>query len=124
MYLILMLLLILTSCGSRSLDDFEEEGEGVVRSLVQELQSIHSRDQLLASTGKLKRLFDRLADVMTAAEEYRNSHPELDQSEFIRLNHELSDQLRIELNRLYKLEGGCQIIEKCQENALHKLSKK
>lgn len=118
-----LLLLILASCGPRSLDDFVEEGDGVVRSLVQELQSIHTRDHLLASTSKLKKLFDRLADIMIAAQEYANSHPELNKSELIRPNHEISDQLRIELNRLYKLEGGCQIIEKCQENALQKLEK-
>jgi hypothetical protein len=32
-------------------------------------------------------------------------------------DHELSDMLRIELERIYRIEGGRQIIEKCQENA-------
>jgi hypothetical protein len=116
-----LLLFLLASCGSRSLDDFEEEGEGVMRSLIQEMQSIRTRDQLLASTIRLKRHFDRLIDIMIAAEESLYAHPEIDRGEFGGPNHELSDKLRIELNRLYRIEGGRKIIEKCQEKALHRL---
>lgn len=119
--ILLNLLLIATSCGSRSFEDFEEEGEGVIRSLIQELKAIHTREQLLAASGKLQRQFDRLTSIMIAAEEFGLSHPELDREEHLRLNHELSDQLRVELNRLYRLEGGRQIIEKCQERALYQL---
>lgn len=114
----LWFLLVLSSCGSRSLDDFEEEGEGVMRSLIQELRSIRTRDQLIASTQRLKPLFERLVTIMIAAEENRYVHPE---GEFSGPNHDLSDQLRIELNRLYCMEGGRQIIEKCQEKALLRL---
>lgn len=114
-----LILLFLASCGSRSLDEFQEEGEGLIRSLIQELQTIHSREKLLASSGKLQKYFERLVNIMIAAEEFSYSHPELEKGESIR--HDLSDQLRIELNRLYRLEGGRQIIEKCQEKALHRL---
>jgi hypothetical protein len=111
----------LTSCGSGSLDEFEEEGEGVIRSLIQELQAIHSREQLITASGNLQKQFDRLINIIIAAEEYAISHPDLERLEFSGHNHEPSDRLRIELNRLYRLEGGCQIIEKCQEKALHRL---
>jgi hypothetical protein len=120
--LILILLpFIVTSCGPCSLDDFKEEGEGVIRSLIQELRAIHTRDQLLAASGKLQRLFDRLVFIIIAAEEFSFAHPELAKRESMRHNHELSDQLRGELNRLYRLEGGRQILEKYQEKALHRL---
>lgn len=119
----LFLILLLSGCGPRSMDDFEEEGEAVMRTLIQELQAIRTREQLIASTGRLKRLFDRLADIMIAAVEYRRAHPEISTNEFAGPNHELSDLLRIELNRLYQMEGGRQIIEKCEENALHRLYK-
>lgn len=115
------ILCLATGCGTRSLDDFREEGEGVTRSLIQELQTIHTREQLLSSSGRLQRLFDNLVNVMMAAEEYCSGHPELEKGELMPHNHELSDQLRIELNRLYRLEGGRQFIEKCEENALHRL---
>lgn len=92
-----------------------------MRSLIGELQSIRTRDQLLASTAKLKRLFERLVDLMIAAENFKLAHPELDKGLSAGPNHELSDQLRIELNRLYRMDGGRQIVEKYQEKALHRL---
>jgi hypothetical protein len=69
----------------------------------------------------LQRLFDRLVDVMIAAEEFALAHPGQEKGELTQRNHELSDQLRVELNRLYRVEGGRQTIEKCQEKALHRL---
>lgn len=117
----MVFLLITAGCGPRSLDEFEEEGEGVIRSLIQELQAIHTREQLIAASGRLKRQFERLAGIMIAAQEYVVSHPELGKEKFVCKNHELSDRLRIELNRIYRLEGGRQIIEKCEESALQAL---
>lgn len=119
--LLILLLLLAVSCGLRSFEDFEEEGEGVIRSLIQDLKSIRTREQLLAASSKLQRQFDRLVSIMIAAEEFGLSHPELAKEEVAWLNHDLSDQLRVEINRLYRLEGGRQIIEKCQEKALYQL---
>ena len=119
--IIFFILFLLTSCGSYSLEDFEEEGKGVIRSLVQELKSIHTREQLKASSAKLQRLFDQLVTVIIAAKEFSESHPELDSGTFLAHQHELSDQLRTELNRIYRFEGGRQMIEKCQEKALNRL---
>lgn len=113
--------LLLTGCGPRSQEDFREEGEGLTRSLIQELQAIHTREQLLMASSRLQRLFDQLVNSMIAAEEFHALHPEQDKGELTQRNHDLSDQLRLELNRLYRLEGGRQMIEKCQENALHRL---
>lgn len=113
--------LLLTGCGSSSLDDFQEEGEGVTRSLVQELQSIHTREDLLNSSASLQGLFDKLVDVMIAAQQYRDKHPQLDQNVVSKPNRELSDQLRIELNRLFQIEGGREIIEKYQDPSLQRL---
>lgn len=116
-----VVMLILTGCSPRSQEDFREEGEGLTRSLIQELQAIHTREQLLAASNRLQRLFDQLVNVMIAAEEFHALHGEQDKGELTQRNHDLSDQLRVELNRLYCLEGGRQMIEKCQENALHRL---
>jgi hypothetical protein len=119
-FLFLCLLMTTAGCGPRSLDDFQEEGEGVIRSLIQELKAIHTRDELIAAQGRLQRQFDRLVSIMIAAEEFSLSHAEQGKGE-VPANHDLSDQLRVELNRLYRLEGGRQIIEKCQEKALYRL---
>jgi hypothetical protein len=121
-FLTFIFILALTACSSpHSLDEFEEEGEGVILSLIQELQSIYTREQLLAASGKLQKQFDRLVNVIIAAKEFYHSHPDFNAEMAMPYNHELSDRLRIELNRLYLLEGGRQIIEKCQEKALLRL---
>ena len=85
------------------------------------MQAIHTREQLLASTSNLQRLFNRLANLMIAAEDFSISHPEQEKGPLRWQNHDLSDQLRVELNRIYRLEGGRQILEKSQENALQRL---
>ena len=118
--LLLIVLLCLTSCGRRSLDDFREEGESVTRSLIQELRQIRTRQQLLSSSKKLQYLFNKLADIMIAAQEFRQKQKITEKSPDL-VNPEISAKLRLELVRIYKLEGGRQIIEKCQEQALCKL---
>ena len=120
--LFLLFILVLTGCHSSSLDDYQEEGEAVIRSLIQELKKIHTRHELVRATPSLQKLFDRLVSVMVAAEEFRLSHQESIKGSEVRVNHDLSDQLRVELNRIYRLEGGRQIIEKCQERGLCRIS--
>lgn len=118
---LLLLLLFFTSCRSSHLDDYQEEGEAIIRSLIQELKKIRTKEQLMASTNKLKLLFDRLAETMIAAETYLHSHPEVDRAVLSGPNHELSDQLRGELNRIYQFDGGRQFIEQCEQKALLRL---
>lgn len=113
--------LLLTSCGSNSLEDFREEGEGITRSLIEELKEIRTREDLMQAIPRLEHLFDNLVDTIIAAEDYKEKNSRADSLELTKENHELSDQLRIELNRIYSLEGGRQVIEKCQEQALHRL---
>ena len=116
-----LLFLFMNSCGSNSLEDFREEGQGIIRSLIAELQTIHNRNQLIASSHRLETHFNRLADVMIAAEEFHLKHPKTEKLETTSFDSELSDQLRSELNRIYRIEGGKQILEKTQEKALRKL---
>ncbi len=120
-YLLLLLLIFaLSGCGRNSLEDFRLEGEEVAYTLIQELRKIRTRDQLRNSSGKLQRLFNDLADIMIAALEFRQKHPGLEKN-LLPFNNKLNNQLRFELNRIYKIEGGRQIIEKCEEQALHRL---
>ncbi len=110
---------LLCSCSSRSLDHFREEGEGIVRSLIYELQQISTQEELFASTNRFQRYFDRLVSLMIDAEELFLEYPE--QRENLSLDKELNEQLRHELNRIYKMRGGKAFMEKCQEKALHRL---
>lgn len=116
-----IMLVFLTACGSRSLDDFREEGEGITRSLIKELESIRNRQELLQAAPRLQKRFDSLVDVMIRSKEYKEKYSKIDLLDLPKKDHELSDQLRVELNRIYNMEGGRKIIEKCQEVSLHRL---
>lgn len=118
---LLCLSLALSGCGPRSLEDFREEGEKSTRTLIKELQVIQTREELLQKTAILQRLFDALVTDMIAARDFKEKQGEMEPLELTSKNHELSDQLRQELNRIYRLEGGQAVIEKCQEQALYRL---
>lgn len=123
-YLFLIIFLssfLLCSCGTRSLEDFREEGEAITLALIQELSVIHTRDQLVRSSPKLKGLFADLVDVIIDAQKYRERHPSLEVPELSPHNHLVSNQLRSEMNRIYRLPGARPLLEKCQEEALLRL---
>lgn len=118
----LLIILALTGCGRKSLEDFRLEGEDTARSLLHELRKIRTREQLIQSSSKLQRLFNEMADIIIVAHEFRQKHPNLERNS-LPANHELNSQLRTELNRIYKIEGGRQIIEKCEAQALETIQK-
>lgn len=73
------------------------------------------------STQSLKILFMQLTDTMIESREYREKHLEQEPLALSDKDKELSDQLRAQLNRIYQMDEGREIIEKCQLEALNKL---
>ncbi len=126
MYQILYLLffsLILTSCSSESLEGYREEGEGITRSLLYELQKIRTKEELILSDHKLSSLFQKLARVMISAKEFSSLHPELSFPPLNSTNQKLNDQLKEELVLIYRIEGGRALMEGYQRLALESLKK-
>ena len=118
--LVFSIILILTSCGPSSLEDFKEEGLSISKSMTEELHQIHSRDDLVASSPRLKKLFGDLVDLIIAAYEFKDSHPEyhLEGVEKLISN---SQPLREEVSRIYRIEGARELLEKIQEESLNRL---
>jgi hypothetical protein len=117
---ILLCISLLFSCTSRNLDDFRAEGKSKIRALTAELQLIRTRDDLNPHATRLEQLFNELASVMVEVQLYKESHPAAELSD-IKQDMSDADQLRMELNRVLRLEGGREVIEKVQEAALNKL---
>jgi hypothetical protein len=113
--------LMMTSCSPQSLEDFQEEGEGVIRSIISQLQLIHNRKDLVQAKPRLVKLFNELTDIMIAAREFHDKHPRIEKLELFARHHELSDQLRIEFNRICQIDGGKEVLEGCQEQSLNRL---
>lgn len=120
-FLFIIFFIAFVSCGSHSLEDFREEGEAVSQKLLVELSQIHTRQELLSSQIKLKRLFNDLVIIMIAAQNFREKHPDADLPELSLENHLLSDKLRTELDRIFQIEGARELLEKFQEESLDRL---
>ena len=108
------------ACSSNSLEDYKEEGEGITRSIIKEIQFIQSREELIVKTPRLKKLFHKLVEVIMAAQEFRDKHPG-DSFALSNEGHQLSDALRAELIRLFSIEGARDIFEKTQQDSLYRL---
>jgi predicted type IV restriction endonuclease len=111
----------LSSCSSHTSDDFREEGEKITRHLIKELQLIKSTEQLVIAAPKLKCLFNELVQTVIEAHHYRISHG-VEFPELSKKNHLISEQLRMELNRILTIDGSWEILEKSQREALHRLN--
>lgn len=108
-------LLILCGCGSRSAEDIREEGRTVTRTLTEELRTVHNRRELMEAAPKLKTLFRQLAELMAASQEFQEP------LDLEKTDHDLSDELRLQMNRIYQMDGGRQIMEQSQQDAVRLL---
>lgn len=111
---------LFSGCSPNSLEDFHCEGEARCRVLVKELQKIRSREQLASSAPMLKKHFEDLVLLMIQAREYQETHCEEDSAALVSEN-EVSTVLEEELRRIYAIEGGREVIERAQQEALVRL---
>jgi hypothetical protein len=105
-------------CSPNSLEDFHHEGEAVVRQLTEDLRAIQSREDLQSAFSLLQRRFDTLVSLMIEARKYQGGHSEED---FQEISLPCDGELLKEMQRLYRLEGGREIIERAQREALLRL---
>ena len=116
--------LILAGCSSHSLEEYQYEGEAICRVLVKELEKIQTKEELAAIVPKLKKHFHDLVVLIGQAKEYQKKHPEEAEIDPAYYEHPYAEALKDEMVRLCKLEGGREIFEKAQREALILLSKK
>lgn len=114
---ILTLLLILLGCSPSSLEDYQREGEALCRMIGLDLQKIHTKEELQKALPHLEKQFDKLVDLMIQARRFQQEHPE-DVSFYEGV---AGDALRLQLERVYGLEGGRDFIEQAQHEPLLKL---
>lgn len=119
LFILFLFIFTINSCSSTTLEDCREEAEGITHSLISEMQKIHSRPELIKRLPKLKKMFDKLVDVIIASHEIKARQPD---AHLLAIDdRRLSDALRAEFIRLYSIEGGRDLIEKAQQDALYRL---
>jgi len=114
-----LILILLIGCDPGSMEEYRYEGESVSRLLCNDLVKIESTGDLKAQAPKLKKKFVQLTELMIKAKKHQLMHPE--EVQIREVNMYLSDQLKMELMRLYQIEGCQMVIEDLQRESLHKL---
>lgn len=90
-----------------------------MHSIVKELTLVHNKEQLVQASPRLRKHFKELVALMIKARKLQTGNPELS---LVRDENRLqSEQLREELMRIYRFEGGRQLIEAAQKDALELL---
>lgn len=107
------LALLLIGCQSSSYEDFREKGQSKTRSLIADLKSIRTKDQLIERRDKLERHFMELEELMRQVAHYRQKSEEKI-APYSAADSELSDRLRMEILRIYRMEGGKETIDACR----------
>ncbi len=118
---IALCLLLLGSCSPSSLEDFQREGTSLSRKMIIDLQQIQTTEQLIEKAPLLKKRFYYLVELMIQARTYQEAHPEEIPLEPTSASDTFNELFIIELERLYSLERGKEIIENTQRDALHRL---
>lgn len=106
--------LFLCSCSPTSLEDLRYEGEVQTKKLALELRAIETREELQRSIPKLKKRFNKIADLLVQCREFQKIESEPSAA---------SEQLFAELARLYEMPGGRELIESAQVEAIHRLNR-
>ncbi len=107
-------LLFLYGCGPASFEDLRWEGEAQTKKLVEELRQIETKEDLQKAVPSLRRRFNQIADLLIKIREvpHQETGPSL-----------ASEELFVELARLYEMPGGRELIESSQAQAALKLQR-
>ena len=107
--------LFLASCGPASFEDLRWEGEAQTKNLRVELGKIGTKEELQKAVPRLRKRFNQIADLLIEAKKFshHSANPSL-----------ASEELFVELARLYELPGGRELIEMAQSEAVQKLQAK
>jgi hypothetical protein len=116
-----MICLLFTGCSPSSLEDYRHEGEAVCRELTADLQCIQTREDLVSLETKLKKDFEKLVAVILDAQQFIQKHPDSETLQVYAIDTEMSDRIKVELQRVYQIEGAKEVIEKAQRESMLRL---
>jgi DNA gyrase/topoisomerase IV subunit A len=116
-------LLISSGCTPSSMEEYRREGEALCRSFTHELQKIESREDLVRASPKIKQHYEEIVQLIIEAQNFKNVHSQEAIEAFETSDMLASEELMMELKRIYRMEGGKELMENAQKEALFRLSK-
>lgn len=108
------------SCGSPTAEGYRRDGQDRMMAVTKELRLIKTRQQLIDAQEVLKAHFDALVELMIRSRELQFNQKRT-QEFSTPLDDEINIALQSQLQRVCRIPGGLELIEKCQEAALHRL---
>lgn len=118
---LLCITLFTVSCSPGSLKDFRHEGESVCRDIVDDLERVETREDLARLEPFLKKHFEKLASIIIEAREFQIKYPEEALAFQGPQEAEVSEIMKEELQRIYRIEGGKEIVERAQRESMLRL---
>lgn len=119
MHIVFIFIAILfQSCGLSSSSDYREAGQEKIKKFIVELKKVHSRDQLLDAEKNLVPCYKELIDLFVLAKVFLENNSESDEPLLSSKDRELNENLRFEMIRICRIEGGREILERYQNQAL------
>lgn len=110
-----LLFLCLVSCAPANLSELRYEGEAEMKKLTLELKKIETYGDVQKTSKKLKKRFNRIADLLIETRNFRES----EEAETSRVGEELFT----ELARVYEIPGARAAIEAAQSEAVRRLDR-
>lgn len=120
---ILFSVVVLFGCHQSSLEEIQEKGVAQVELLLQILYKIETREDLSKVEFELKEVFEKLVVIMIEARFVQQKDPEAILSA-LPMREDRSYSLMAELKRIYALEGGREVIERAEREAMLRLDAK
>ncbi len=109
------------SCAPSGTEEFQIQGEVILKKLVAELSEVKNGKDLAVRKKKIKKQLADLTDILMASGRFAEKHPD----SFDTRREELEETvfaLRCELFRIYALDGGREMMEELQKDSFLKLS--
>jgi len=115
--LFIFLLLCVVSCSPSSVQDCQNEAKEVMKSLIADLKEVQSRVDLIEKGPKIERKSQTLVFLMIRLKKLQEKGRTIPEDK----DQAVSDELMHEMKRIYHLEGGRELMEHFQREALLKL---
>lgn len=106
---------LLVSCSPSTLQEIRWEGEAETRKLAGELRVISTREELQKALPRIKKRYNKMAQLVLEAERWKGAPPQEPSG--------ASEELFIQLARLYEIPGARELIEDAQQGAIRKLGR-
>lgn len=117
----LISLLLVCGCSPSSSEEFRREGSARCQALIRDLEKIENHEQLLSAELQLKKHFESLVSLMVEAAEFQQKNLDSPDVEGATEERGVDEKLQEELRRIYTIEGGREVIERCQQEGLVRL---